>query len=64
MLRPNLEGAASTPQESPDIVIMTGHTPLQHLAPREKATLTLFGRYAQKIQELVSISVDLPIVRA
>ena len=30
MVRPNLDARASTPQESSDIVILAGHTCLQH----------------------------------
>ena len=64
MLRPKLEGTASIPQESPDIVIMTGHTPLQHLVPREKTTLHPLGDMPRKSKGLDLSPFDLPVLRA
>ena len=57
MVQPILEVKASTPQESPDIVILAGHSCLQHYALGEETTLTLFLGYAQRIQGLGSISI-------
>ncbi len=53
----NLEVKASALQESPDIVILAGHSRLPAPELEKKIALTLFLGYGHKIQGLGSIFV-------
>lgn len=57
MARPNLEVKASTTQESPDIVILGGHSHPQYLSAGGGNYADTFFGYAQRIQGLGSIFV-------
>ena len=52
MVQLNLEVRASTPQESPDIVVSAGHWEQQHASLGRKLRGYTLGGYARRIQGL------------
>ncbi len=61
----NLQVRASTPQESPDVVILAGHSRLQRLGARGgNYAVALFGDMATESKGFDVSSFDLPAVRA